>query len=159
MGTEVSSALRAGPLGYGMGPVAVAGGITLMCAVGLLFGGYGVVANALSPAASPPGIHAAPGTGADDEADEDEADTSTPTPTPTPERESAPEEEAPPTDTVYLIQWGDTLTQISRDTGVSVERLAEYNSIPNVDLIYADALLNIPYILIPGPESTTEAPE
>ena len=155
-------------MGYGMAPVAVAGGITLMCALGLVAGGYGVVANAFAPAASPPGIHAAPAPGADDEDEDsgtgtgtggiDENDgttgtddgtgTSTDGPTPPPERESAPEE-AQPADTVYYIQWGDTLSQISLDTGVSVERLAEYNAIPNVDLIYANAILRIPYILIP----------
>ena len=166
-GTNAGTAPKAGPLGYGMAPVAVAGGITLLCALGLVVGGYGVVANAFAPASSPPGIQAAPVPGDDDEdsetgtggtEDTEGTDgttgtdvgtgTSTDGPTPPPERESAPEE-AQPADTVYYIQWGDTLSQISLDTGVSVERLAEYNAIPNVDLIYANAILRIPYILIP----------
>lgn len=157
MGTEVSAAPKAGPLGYGMAPVAVAGGFTLLCALGLLGGGYGVIANAFAPPASPPGIHAAPAPGVDEtNKTDDGTGTSTAGPTAPPERESAPKK-AQPTDTVYYIQWGDTLSQISLDTGVSVKRLAEYNSIPDVDLIYADAILRIPYILIPGQENT-EAP-
>ncbi|WP_459793220.1 LysM peptidoglycan-binding domain-containing protein [Arthrobacter sp. AD-310] len=148
MGTEESRAPKAGPLGYGMAPVAVAGGITLLCALGLLGGGFGVVANALAPQ-TPTGVHAAP---APVEADLNNASgtgTDTAGPTTPPERGSAPAEVAP-ADTIYLIKWGDTLSQISLGTGVSVERLAEYNSIEDVDLIYAGALLRIPYILIPG---------
>lgn len=53
-------------------------------------------------------------------------------------------------DTVRYIVWGDTLSQVSFESGVSVERLAEYNSISNVDLIYADSALRIPYVLIPA---------
>lgn len=157
MGIEASRAPTAGPLGYGMGPVAVAGGITLLCAFGLLGGGYGVIANAFTPSV----IHAAPVVESDVTGDvpaaNDGAGTSTAGPTTPPERVSAPAE-APPADTLYLIKWGDTLSQISLDTGVSVERLAEYNSITNVDLIYADALLRIPYILVPG-EAGAAAPQ
>ncbi|MET3172902.1 UNVERIFIED_ORG: hypothetical protein ABIB52_000730 [Arthrobacter sp. UYCu721] len=159
MGTEVSTAPKAGPLGYGMAPVAVAGGFTLICAFGLLGGGYGVMTNAFASLATPPAIHAAPVAGADQAVANETGDgtgTSTAGPTTPPERGSAPEK-AQPADTVYLIRWGDTLSQISRDTGVSVERLAQYNSILNVDLIYADALLRIPYILIPGQDNTAAA--
>jgi nucleoid-associated protein YgaU len=162
MGTEESRAPKAGPLGYGMAPVAVAGGITLVCALGLLGGGFGVVANALSPQ-TPTGIHAAPAPGEAGKADQGNASgtndgtgTSTAGPTAPPERGSAPAT-AQPTDTVYWIKWGDTLSQISLDTGVSVERLAEYNSIPNADLIYAGEILRIPYILVPG-EGSAVAP-
>lgn len=42
------------------------------------------------------------------------------------------------------LVWGDTLWDISQATGISVERLAEYNSIENPDLIYAGDPLNIP---------------
>lgn len=44
----------------------------------------------------------------------------------------------------HAIVWGDTLSQISLDTGISVDRLAEYNSIPNPDLIYAGSALRVP---------------
>lgn len=44
----------------------------------------------------------------------------------------------------YEIEWGDTLSQISVDTGVSVDTLAEANDIANPDLIYAGSALLIP---------------
>lgn len=47
-------------------------------------------------------------------------------------------------DTVYLIQNGDTLTHISSMVCYSVDELAEYNHIRNVDLIYAGSVLRIP---------------
>jgi LysM repeat protein len=47
-------------------------------------------------------------------------------------------------DTKYEIVWGDTLSEISMDTGYSVEFLAEYNNIQNPDLIIAGANLYFP---------------
>ena len=38
--------------------------------------------------------------------------------------------------TRYVVQWGDTLSQISAVTGISVAKLAYDNNIANVDLIY-----------------------
>lgn len=37
----------------------------------------------------------------------------------------------------YTIVWGDTLSAISGATNITVEKLAEWNSISNIDLIYA----------------------
>ena len=37
----------------------------------------------------------------------------------------------------YTIVWGDTLSAISEATNITVEKLAEWNSISNVDLIFA----------------------
>lgn len=45
---------------------------------------------------------------------------------------------------VYHIQRGDTLTKISGIFGVSVDELAEYNHIRNVNLIYTGSALRIP---------------
>ena len=45
---------------------------------------------------------------------------------------------------VYDIQWGDTLSDISRMFGRSVDSIAEYNYIQNVDLIYAGSSIVIP---------------
>ena len=45
---------------------------------------------------------------------------------------------------VYDIQWGDTLSDISRMFGRSVDSIAEYNHIQNVDLIYAESSIVIP---------------
>ena len=45
---------------------------------------------------------------------------------------------------VYHIEWGDTLSKISRTVGVSVDALANHNEIRNVNLIYANSSLQIP---------------
>ena len=45
---------------------------------------------------------------------------------------------------IYDIQWGDTLSDISRMFGRSVDSIAEYNHIQNVDLIYAESSIVIP---------------
>lgn len=56
-----------------------------------------------------------------------------------------PESEYFDSDVVYTIVSGDTLVSISAETGVSVDMLAEYNSIRNVNVIYEDSSLVIPY--------------
>lgn len=48
-------------------------------------------------------------------------------------------------DVIHTVAWGETLTSISRDYGVSVDMLAEYNHIRDVDLIYADSAMLVPY--------------
>ena len=42
-------------------------------------------------------------------------------------------------ETVYVIQNGDTLSYISEQVGYSVDELAEYNHIADVNLIYSDS--------------------
>lgn len=37
----------------------------------------------------------------------------------------------------YIIVWGDTLSAISEATNITVERLAQWNNISNIDLIFA----------------------
>lgn len=44
----------------------------------------------------------------------------------------------------YDVQWGDTLSGVSRSTGVSVDDLARENGIEDVDLIYAGSSLRVP---------------
>lgn len=44
----------------------------------------------------------------------------------------------------YHIVWGDTLCKISSELHFSVDELAEYNHIRNVNLIYAESDLRIP---------------
>lgn len=163
METEAVTEQKAGPLGLGMAPLVAVGGVTALCVLGLLVGGYGAVSNAVAASAPrpaaisvpPPGPQADPVPGTDDKNETDDGTgPSTAGPASPPERESAPQV-IQPTDTVHFILWGDTLSQISLDTGVSVERLAEYNSIPNADLIYADEILTIPYLLIPGQDAAS----
>lgn len=45
---------------------------------------------------------------------------------------------------VYMIQKGDTLSEISAKVFYSVDELANYNEIRNVNLIYANSALRIP---------------
>jgi hypothetical protein len=45
---------------------------------------------------------------------------------------------------VYLIASGDTLTSLSAAFGYSVDELANFNQIRNVNLIYANSALRIP---------------
>ena len=45
---------------------------------------------------------------------------------------------------VYHIQKGDTLSYVSSVVGYSVDELAEYNSIDNVNVIYAGSAIRIP---------------
>lgn len=45
---------------------------------------------------------------------------------------------------VYMIQPGDTLTSISATLGYSVDELANFNQIRDVNLIYADSALRVP---------------
>lgn len=47
-------------------------------------------------------------------------------------------------DIIYQIQKGDTLSYISFVFGRSVDEIAEYNHIKNVNLIYADSSIRIP---------------
>lgn len=41
------------------------------------------------------------------------------------------------------VEWGDTLSDISRQTGVSVQEIANINEIQNPNLIYAGSSLKI----------------
>ena len=48
------------------------------------------------------------------------------------------------TDTIYVVQAGDTLSQIALDYGTTVSALASINNISNVNLIYVGQILRIP---------------
>lgn len=45
---------------------------------------------------------------------------------------------------VYIVQPGDTLSSISASTGVSVDKIAQVNSLVDVNRIYKDSALVIP---------------
>ena len=52
----------------------------------------------------------------------------------------------------YTIVWGDTLSAISKATNITIERLAQWNNIYNIDLIYAGNKLLFPgFVLLPPP--------
>lgn len=50
---------------------------------------------------------------------------------------------------VYQVVSGDTLTSISSEFGVGVDRIAEYNKIRDVNVIYAGSALQLPILVIP----------
>lgn len=54
----------------------------------------------------------------------------------------------------YLVQPGDTLSQVALNHGLSQEALARVNGLANVDLLYAGSLLTIPG---PGPGASGAA--
>jgi len=63
----------------------------------------------------------------------------------------------------YTVQWGDTLSEIAAETGVSVADLARINGIKNVDLILAGRVLCIPVAkpspTVPPPPPPSPVPE
>lgn len=61
-----------------------------------------------------------------------------------PSRDGEYEVSAITKDRIYLVQKGDTLSKISGMVSFSVDELAEYNHIKNVDLIYEGEALRIP---------------
>ena len=52
----------------------------------------------------------------------------------------------------YTVVWGDTLSDIASEYGISVSELAQYNGISNVNLIYVGQKIQIPQ---KGVSSTT----
>ena len=47
---------------------------------------------------------------------------------------------------LYIVQWGDTLTAISQEYGVTIESIVRLNNIENPNLIYVGEILRIPTI-------------
>lgn len=48
------------------------------------------------------------------------------------------------TATIYIVQYGDTLSQIALDYGTTVTALASINNISNINLIYVGQILKVP---------------
>ena len=72
-------------------------------------------------------------------------------PTATPEPPTAT-----PSVTVYIVQAGDTLGEIAKDHGITVDELAQANQIENIDLIYSGQELIIP---VPANPTATPTPD
>jgi hydrophobic/amphiphilic exporter-1 (mainly G- bacteria), HAE1 family len=69
-----------------------------------------------------------------------------PTPEPTPEATPTPEVETPPDEPVgepqtYVVQEGDTLSQIAAEFGVTIDELIEWNDIEDPNQVFAGAVL------------------
>lgn len=78
---------------------------------------------------------------ADDDGERDEAVASE---EPEKKEDEAEPEKEPREQTIHIITWGETLSGISRQYGVSVDAIAAANQIRDVNLIYANSALVIP---------------
>lgn len=58
-------------------------------------------------------------------------------------------------DVIHQVVRGDTLSSLSAKYSVSVDQLAEYNEIADVNLIYSGSALRVPYSLIPQVDPET----
>ena len=72
------------------------------------------------------------------------ADPSTP-----PDRDSDQPETVAQEDAIYTINEGDTLTSISAELGMSVDAIAEYNAVRDINVISEGAVLRVPFIYVP----------
>lgn len=151
-----------------MAPVLAAGVLTAVMAGGLVGGGVAMASTLADGSAGKPAATAtaAPSDPSDPSTTDPEGGGSTQDPTSPPDRGSdqgeegdhkndkndsdqestdGHDQEVQRKDEIYIVQWGDTLTSISAEYGISVDMLAEYNHIRDVNLIYADSAMLIPY--------------
>jgi LysM repeat protein len=138
---RVTAARERTQSGFGKGPVLAAAGVAVVLAAMLIPSGIGV-ANALSapPLAVSSKTPSHPGTG---------AKTPGADPSALPDRSSDPTPTPTPADRIYNILPGDTLTSISAKLGMSVDSIAAYNAVRNVDVISAGSVLRVPFIYVP----------
>ncbi|MFF2053831.1 LysM peptidoglycan-binding domain-containing protein [Leifsonia sp. NPDC058194] len=137
--------------GFGMLPVIVGGALAAVLASVLVCGGIGA-AGAMTATPVAASSHATK---------------ALPTPTPgvptpgsdvpaSPPDRASDQTAAPQPDKIYLIQDGDTLTSISARLGMSVDSIAAYNAIRNVNVIDAGAVLRVPFIYVPPAAGTSK---
>jgi LysM repeat protein len=127
---------------YGWGPVTAAGGIVVGLAALLVVGSWSVAGAMTSPVAvSSSQAPSTPEPGVETPGAED--------PSTPPDRGSDPTPTPAQPDTIYLIQNGDTLTSISAKLGVSIDAIAAYNAVRDVNVISAGAALRVPFIYVP----------
>lgn len=116
----------------------IAAGVAALALVAVLIVGVAGAAGAMANPRYP--AQPAPTTGVETPV----SDPSTP-----PDRDSDQNLEAPQEDTIYYIERGDTLTSISSELGVSVDAIAEYNAVRDINVISEGAVLRVPYLYIP----------
>lgn len=130
---------------FGKGPVLAAASVAAVLVALLIPSGIGV-ASALStpPTAIATQTPSSPETGAKTpEADPSALPDRSSDPTP------SPSETPTPDDTIYDVQPGDTLTSISARLGMSVDSIAAYNAVRDVDVISSGSVLRVPFIYVP----------
>jgi LysM repeat protein len=152
--------------GYGKGAFLAGGVVAVVLIAALFMGGVGAI-NAMSnppaaaanssatqdPTRSPnaDGTHTqAPPTSKPGSEKPGSIDPVTP-----PDRGSDQNEGSSQEDEIYYIQDGDTLTALSAQFGMSIDYIADYNAVRDVNIISEGAVLRVPFIYLPpaGTES------
>jgi LysM repeat protein len=149
---RVSTRVRTATLSsYGKGPV-VAGGIVAVVLVPLLIlGGIGAVSAMTASGSASQSRPVATPTAAPTEAPPTAVPSTAGTDDPVtpPDRDSDQPEVIQHEDTIYYIQDGDTLTTLSAKFGMSIDYIADYNAVRDVNVISAGAVLRVPFIYVP----------
>ncbi|MCI4659641.1 LysM peptidoglycan-binding domain-containing protein [Cryobacterium zhongshanensis] len=133
-------------LGYGKGPLVAGVLVAAVLIPVLILGGVGATSAMTAVAPTPasqsqttappttvPGT-AVPGTDA---------------PVTPPDRGSDQTGVPAQADQVYYIQDGDTLTSLSARFGMSIDYIANYNAVRDVNVISEGAVLRVPFIYLP----------
>lgn len=142
---QTSGAGGRGSSGFGKSAVFAAGGVAVLLAALLIPSGIGVArALTVQPSATATLAPSNSETGAQTPV----ADSSA-LPDRSSDPTSAPSASPTPEDTIYDVQPGDTLTSISARLGMSVDSIAAYNAVRNVDVISSGSVLRVPYIYVP----------
>jgi LysM repeat protein len=140
-----------GALGYARGPL-VAGSLvgTVLIAV-LILGGIGATSGMTAKGATPITTQtSSPQTEAPPTSVPGGSTPGTDDPVTPPDRDSDQIGVTPPADEIYYIQEGDTLTALSARFGMSIDAMADYNAVRDVNVISEGAVLLVPFIYVPS---------
>lgn len=135
-----------GSLGYGKGPLVAGVAVAVVLIPALILSGFGAVSamTTASSAASSTQPTEAPPTSVPGDTTPGTDDPVTP-----PDRDSDQIGATPPADEIYYIQDGDTLTALSARFGISIDYIADYNAVRDVNVISTGAVLRVPFIYVP----------
>lgn len=136
------------PAGYDRGPLLAGAAIAALLVPALVLGCIGAanaittnaaVSSSLHTEAPPTPVPGDEAPGADDPATPPDRDSDQTMVQPQDDKETSPENE------LYYIQAGDTLTTLSAKFDLSVDYIAEYNAVRDVDVISEGAVLRMPF--------------
>ena len=128
----------------GRGPVVAATAVAAVLIAVLIAGGFSAAGAMTAPRAATSEAPQTPDTGDESPVTDD--------PSTPPDRDSDQTEVTPPADTIYSIREGDTLTALSAQFGMSIDSIAAYNAVRDVNVISAGAVLRVPFIYLPPTE-------
>jgi LysM repeat protein len=141
----VGRARTQGPWGYGKGTV-VAAGVAAAVLIPLLIASGISAAGAMTAQRA---VHTAQAAEALPTSDAGDESPGTKDPATPPDRDSDQTVVPPQEDTIYYIQEGDTLTALSAKFGQSIDSIANYNAVRDVNVISEGAVLRVPFIYLP----------